>query len=39
MGEDLAQDTIHLLEKEDLHIFDPIGMLPPLTIILKVMLK
>ena len=49
LGEDLTQDTIHMLEKAMLFkricisvvnsIFDPIGMLPPLTIILKVMLK
>ena len=49
MGEDLTKDTIHLLEKAMPFkricisvvnsIFDPIGMLPPLTIIVKVMLK
>ena len=49
MGEDLTQDTIHLLEKAMMFkricisvvnsIFDPIGMLQPLTIIMKVMLK
>ena len=34
-----VQEDLHISGQLYLSIFDPIGMLPPLTIILKVMLK